>query len=91
VVGISYDSVEVLAGFAAKSKITFRLLSDPGSKSIIAYGLLNKEARGKTEGIAYPGTMLLDRAGVIRAKLFVDGFRDRHSAKDLIKAADAIK
>jgi peroxiredoxin len=81
----------VLAGFAAKSKITFTLLSDPGSKTIIAYGLLNKDAKGKTEGIAYPGTMVIDQDGVIRAKLFLDGYRDRHTAKDLIKAAKGIK
>jgi peroxiredoxin len=67
------------------------LLSDPGSKTIIAYGLLNKDATGKAEGIAYPGTMLIDNNGIIRAKLFVDGFRDRHSAKDLIKAAKGIE
>ncbi len=84
---MSYDSVDVLAGFADKAKITFPLLSDPGSKTIIAYRLLNKDAKGKTEGIAYPGTIVIDGDCVIRAKLFVDGFRDRHSAKDLIKAA----
>jgi peroxiredoxin len=81
----------VLAGFADKAKNTFPLLSDPGSKTIIAYGLLNKDAKGKTEGIPYPGTMLIDRDGVIRAKLFLDGYRDRSSAKDLISAAKGIK
>lgn len=54
VVGVSYDSVKVLAGFAEKGKITFPLLSDPGSKTIIAYGLLNEDAKGKTAGIPYP-------------------------------------
>lgn len=88
---MSYDSVDVLAGFADKAKITFPLLSDPGSKTIIAYGLLNKDAKGKAEGIAYPGTIVIDADGVIRAKLFIDGFRDRHSAKDLIKAAKGIE
>ena len=63
------------------------MLSDAGSKTIIAYGLLNKDAKGKTEGIPYPGTMLIDREGVIRAKLFLDGYRDRSTANDLIKAA----
>jgi peroxiredoxin Q/BCP len=90
-VGVSYDSVEVLAGFADKAKITFPLLSDAGSKTIIAYGLLNKEAKGKTAGIPYPGTLVIDRDGVIRAKLFLDGYRERHTAKDLIKAAKGIE
>jgi peroxiredoxin Q/BCP len=90
VVGVSYDSGEILAGFAQKSKITFPLLSDPDSKTITAYGLLNKEAKGKTAGIPYPGTIMIDRGGVIRAKLFVDGFKDRHTSEALIKAAKGI-
>jgi len=90
VVGISYDSVEVLAKFAEKRKISFPLLSDPGSKTITAYGLLNKEAKGKTEGIPHPATIILDGEGVIRAKLALEGYRERHTAKDLTTAAKEI-
>jgi peroxiredoxin len=81
----------VLARFTEKQKITFPLLSDAGSKTITAYGLLNKEARGKTEGIPYPGTVVLDREGVIRAKLFLDGYRERHATEALVKAGKEIK
>jgi len=91
VVGVSYDSVDVLARFAQRRKITFPLLSDAGSKTITAYGLLNKDAKGRGAGIPYPGTMLIDRDGIIRAKLFLDGYRDRHSSAALIKAAKEIK
>ena len=52
VVGISYDSVEILDKFAKKEKIEFALLSDPDHKTIVDYGLLNKEAKGKAEGDA---------------------------------------
>jgi peroxiredoxin len=90
VIGISYDSFDVLAKFAGSHKIAFPLLSDPDHKVISAYGLLNKEAKGKAEGIPYPGTIVLDRTGVIRAKLFLEGYRDRHSAKDLIKAVKEV-
>jgi peroxiredoxin len=91
IVGISYDSVDVLHDFADKRKIAFPLLSDPGSKTIKAYGLLNKEAAGKAEGIPYPGTIVLDRDGMVRAKLFVEGFRERHTARDLIEAGKDIR
>ena len=47
VVGISYDSVEVLATFAEKQKITFPLLSDPDHKTIAAYGLLEQGGEGE--------------------------------------------
>ena len=87
---ISYDAVPVLTTFAEKRKITFPLLSDPNSKTIRAYGLLNQEVKGtRSDGVPYPGTFLLDQNGVIRAKLFHEGFRERHSADDLIKAAKA--
>ena len=97
VVGVSYDSVEVLKAFADKQKITFPLLSDPDSKTIIAYALKNKETVGKKlgkidlDGVPYPGTLLVDSKGVIRAKLFVDGYKDRHSVDELVKAAESLK
>jgi len=90
VVGISYDSVDVLAKFAEKRKVTYPLLSDPDSKTITAYGLLNTEAKGKTQGIPYPATIVLDGKGTIRAKLALEGYRDRHTTGALIKAAKDI-
>lgn len=93
VVGISYDSIDVLKGFADAQKITFPLLSDPDSKTIVAYALKNKESAGKSklDGIPYPGTLLVGTDGVIKAKLFVDGYKDRHSVEELTKAAEKLK
>jgi peroxiredoxin Q/BCP len=87
IAAISYDSVDALAKFAKNKKISFPLLSDPDHKTIEAYGLLNKEVTGKFEGIPYPGTMIVDKDGVIRAKLFFEGYAKRHSAEDIVKAA----
>jgi peroxiredoxin len=91
VVAISYDSVDVLAKFAKNRKITFPLLSDPDHRTIEAFGLLNKEVTGKFEGIPYPGTMIVDKEGVIRAKLFFEGYAKRHAAEDIVKAVKGIK
>jgi peroxiredoxin len=71
-------------------KIAFPLLSDPESRTIEAYHILNPAARGRAEGVPYPGTFILDREGVIRAKLFLEGFRDRSSAEEFVKAAKAV-
>jgi peroxiredoxin len=90
-VGISYDSPELLRKFSEKANITFSLLSDPESKTIDAYHIRNKAARGKAEGVPNPGTFVLDQEGVIRAKLFLEGYRDRHSTEELVKAAKAVK
>lgn len=86
VVALSYDSVEILKRFADKSAITFPLLSDAGSQTIDAYGVRNKEAPERWKGIPHPGTFIVDRKGVIRAKLFLENYRDRHAAEAVIKA-----
>ena len=52
---ISYDSVEILKSFADRRKIDFPLLSDPDSKAIRAYEVLNAEGTGQFKGMARPG------------------------------------
>ena len=84
VVGISYDSVDVLKNFSDTEQIPFWLLSDEGSKTIIDYGLLHEE------GLPHPGTVLVDKQGVIRAKLFEQGYSKRHSVSELIAAANQL-
>jgi len=92
VIGISYDSVETLMKFTRKSDITYPLLSDPGSKTIKAYEILNKEAVGsRIDGVPYPGTFVIDSKGIIRSKLFLEGYRDRHGIEALIKAIKEAK
>jgi peroxiredoxin len=91
VVGISYDATKVLKTFSDRMKITFPLLSDPESKTIEDYHIRNPAAKGKAEGVPHPGTFIVDSKGVIRAKVFLENFRDRHSTEALIKAAKAVE
>jgi peroxiredoxin len=56
--GISYDSVEILKFFSDRRKIEFPLLSDPDSKIIRAYQVLNAEATGQNKGMSRPGYFL---------------------------------
>jgi len=90
-VGISYDDTKVLKTFSDRMKIAFPLLSDSGSRTIDAYHIRNEAARGKAEGVPNPGTFILDRDGIIRAKLFLEGYRQRHTTEALIEAAKSIK
>jgi peroxiredoxin len=90
-VGISYDDTKVLKSFSDRMKIAFPLLSDPGSNTIEAYHIRNEAAKGKSEGVPRPGTFILDRGGVIRAKLFLEGYRERHTTDALIEAAKTVK
>ena len=64
-VGISYDSQEVLAAFTAEHGITFPLLSDVGSGTIKRYGILNTVAE---EGL---GPNANDPDVIARVKLYV--------------------
>jgi peroxiredoxin Q/BCP len=91
VVGISYDSPAVLKRFSDQAKVAFPLLSDPESRTIDAYHIRNEAARGKAVGVPEPGTFILDRDGVIRAKLFLEGIRQRHTTDALIEVAKSIK
>jgi peroxiredoxin len=90
-IGISYDEPAILKRFSDKAKISFPLLSDPGSKTIEDYHIRNEAAKGRAVGVPNPGTFILDQKGVIRAKLFLEGFRDRHTTDALVKAAKAVE
>ncbi len=91
IVGVSYDSVDVLKEFSEQRGITFRLLSDPDIKVINAYAVRNKEAAPQTGGVPYPGTMIIGQDGLVRAKLFLEGYRDRHTTDQLLRAAKKAK
>jgi peroxiredoxin len=91
VVAVSFDSVDVLKKFAAAKTIAYPLLADEGSKAIASWKLLNKEAPKQITGVPYPGTFILDKTGKVRAKLFHDGYRARHTAADILKAVAALK
>jgi peroxiredoxin len=75
--GISYDNVEILKYFSGRRKIEFPLLSDPDSKIIRMYQVLNTEAVGPNAGMARPGYFYIDPKGAIREKFFDANYRER--------------
>ncbi len=83
---VSYDSVAVLKNFADRRGITYPLLSDSDSKVIRAYGLLNESVDKGTPqyGIPFPGTFILDKAGVVTQKYFEPDFRQRYTASEIL-------
>jgi hypothetical protein len=84
VAAISYDSQEILKYFADQRNIEFPLLSDPDSKTIQAYRVLNTEAVGQFKGMARPGFFFIDTKGVIREKFFEAKYRERLSGNNVI-------
>jgi peroxiredoxin len=95
---ISYDSVAVLKNFADRQHITFPLLSDPESKIIRAFDILNETVAPGTAfcGIPSPGTYAIDPQGRVVSKHFEDDYRERVSATDILiqdfgKSVDAAR
>jgi len=88
---ISYDSVAVLKDFADRKHITYPLLSDPDSKIIRAFGILNETvpANSMAVGIPYPGTYVVDTSGKVVAKFFEDNFRERTPTMEILEQLGA--
>ncbi len=83
---LSYDSAALLKDFAARKNITYPLLSDPDSKVIRAFGILNTNFKpGQLPyGVPFPGMFILDARGIVRAKYFEDDHVDRYSAGSIL-------
>jgi peroxiredoxin len=91
IVGVSYDSVETLQGFAERNAITYPLLSDAGSKLIDAFDIRNKQAPPRVQGVPRHATFVLDQQGTIRAKLYQVSYRERPAVDALIAALNAAR
>ncbi len=91
IVAVSYDSMAILGRFAAKHSITYPLLSDAGSKTIEVYGILNREAQGRTKGIPYPGTFIVGTDETIRSKFFLEGYKERIDPESIRQALQNAK
>ena len=65
---------------------------DVGSKTIDAFGVRNQEmiGSGKFDGIPYPIILFIGADGVIRAKLYEDGFKKRPPAKLVLETAGSL-
>ena len=83
---VSYDSVAALQHFAKRKGITYPLLSDPDSKIIRAFGVLNDNFPRDHVwyGVPFPGTFVVDENGIIRAKYFEEDHRERYTASNIL-------
>ena len=87
---VSYDMPEALADFAASHGITYPLLSDKGSKVIRSFGIENHLVTKEQipyYGIPFPGTYLLDEAGIVIEKFFNRNLAAREAAESVIDSA----
>lgn len=86
VASVSYDTPEVLKTFAERKAITYSMLSDPESKMIRDFGILNESVPKGTMayGVPYPGTYIVNAQGVVQAKYFETDYKDRYTAGNIL-------
>jgi hypothetical protein len=62
------------------------MLSDPDSKIIQRFGILNDTAPKDTPfyGIPYPGTYVIDPKGIVTAKYFEGDYKERDTASEIL-------
>jgi len=86
VAAISYDSVALLKEFAERKRLTYPLLSDPESRIIRAFGILNDNFPPDHPwyGVPFPGTYVVNEQGVVLAKYFEEDHRERYTASTIL-------
>lgn len=86
IAAVSYDSVAILRHFAERKGINFPLLSDPDSKIIRTFGILNDtiDEDHQFYGIPNPGEYLVSADGIVEAKFFEEYYRDRFTPGTLL-------
>ena len=92
VAGLSYDSPEILEAFNAKRHPTYTLLSDAKSEIIDRYNLRDPQypPGNRAYGVPRPIIFIVDKGGVIRAKLYEESFKVRPPVSAVIGALDAL-
>jgi peroxiredoxin len=90
---ISYDSTQILDTFSKAGGITYDLMSDPGSKTIDAFGLRNEAMNGKArfEGIPHPIILFVAADGTVKAKLYEEAYQKRPPNEVVLEAARKLK
>jgi peroxiredoxin len=90
--GISYEPPPVDAEFIARRGIKYSLLSDPNSEIIDRYKLRDPQypPGSRAYGVPRPIIFILDRDGVIKAKLYEDTFKKRPPVGLVIETLDKV-
>jgi peroxiredoxin len=87
---ISYDQPDQLAAFAKKWEIRYVLLSDPKSAMIDAFNIRDPQypPGSFAFGVPKPAIFVVDRHGMVRAKVAREGYEIRPSDAEILTTAD---
>ena len=86
---ITYDSPDVQQAFIDAGAITYSMISDVDAMTMRALGILNEgyERGQPAYGIPHPGAFVVDPEGQIVGKIFVESFRERVDAENMLAYA----
>jgi peroxiredoxin len=83
-VGVSYDSQEILKFFTERHSITYPLIADPRSEIIERFGVLNPTATGFTKGMSYPGFVYVSADGRVQETFFEEDYHTRFTGNNVL-------
>lgn len=88
---ISYDPVETLNVFSRSNNIAYKMLSDVGSETIKAFGILNTDIKpgARFYGVPNPQIYIVNTAGTVTHILSETNYQHRPSSADLLEALDS--
>lgn len=94
---ISIDPPEKSKSFAekiaadGKGNLGFLILSDPGSKTIDAWGLRDPAYKGQPiDGVPHPAVFVLDKSGKVAWSRIESDFKVRPTNAEIRKALDGL-
>jgi len=86
IASVSYDSAPLLKNFAERKDLHYPMLSDPESRMIRAFDILNDNFPKDHQwyGVPFPGMYIIDEHAVVTAKYFEDDHRERFTAASIL-------
>ena len=87
VVAISYDTVETLKSFDDRmGGFSYSMLADPNSEIIETFGIRNPNPApgSRTDGMAFPGSYIVNADGIVQEKFFEKNGRVRPTAETVL-------
>ena len=91
-IGISYDQPGVQADFITQRGLKYTLLSDPKSEIIDRYNLRDPQYKqgSRAYGVPRPIIFVLDRNGIIKAKLYEETYVKRPPVSLVVETLDKL-
>lgn len=87
-VGVSYDEPKILSRFIKRRGLNYTLVSDKDSVIIDAFGIRNEDFKEGhyAYGVPHPLIAIVDKNGVIKAKLYEEGYKNRPQHEAILEA-----